>query len=184
MVIRSPDPGHTRKQAYTPQNVFPPLALPGPRPLGNHPPYYLYFDTDVTSYLFTTVPIVGPPLSWTPGNYPGVCTAYQGRLITASTHEAPDTVWCSRPGVWADFTAGITAGDGFNFTSIYRSGIEWMDGQKDLIIGSRGFEYIADAEAGILYAGDIDVRLHSTHGGINVQPAGFGQSVVFLASYT
>ena len=149
----------------------------------NHPPHWLFFDPDAVEYVLEPIPIVDTDLPWAAGDYPGVCTAYQGRLIVASSPSFAETVWGSAPGDWKDFLhiGGDTLDDAIEFTTIYRSPVLWMYGQKDLIIGTREYEYIVTADSGLVQAGDIDVRLHSTNGGVPVQPASFGKFVAFAA---
>lgn len=152
-----------------------------------YPPKWLYYDTSTLTYVFEDIPFVNPPSEWISMNYPSACTAFQGRLILAATPRESETCWGSRPGAWEDFT--ITVDEDGNvppdaalaFTSIYRSPIEWVYGHKDLVIGTQEYEYIVQAETGLLQPADIDVRLHSTHGSVHVQPAGFGRFVAFAA---
>jgi len=155
-----------------------------------YPPQWFYYDTALGKYILETMTFNEQPVEWVSGNYPSVCTSYQGRLILGATPQQSQTIWGSRPGLWEDFNplAGDNEGtpvsspdSAIEFTSIYRSGIKWVYGQKDLLIGAGEFEYVATAADGLLIPGDIDVRLHGTNGSTGVQPAGFGKFVVFAA---
>jgi len=91
-----------------------------------------------------------------------------------------ETVWCTEVGKWDVFSSetGVNPDDSIEFTAVYRSPIQWVYGQKTLLIGALEFEYSASGE-GIFSPGDLGVFLHSTHGSTNVQPAGFGEAVLF-----
>lgn len=150
----------------------------------NHEPHWLYFDPQAVppAYVLEPMPIVDPPSFWDTNNYPSACTAYQGRLVLGGTPLESETVVASQPGAWEVFTSNsdpITAKDGLEFTSIFRSPTTCLSGQKDLLVFSKEFEYVVKSDTGILKADDIDVRLHTTHGSSAVQPVGMGQYVAF-----
>lgn len=126
----------------------------------------------------------------------------KGFGVSGSTITTPntETVWGTVVGNWSKFSynpPGSTPpdeeepvppdGDGtfdvnpdssIEFTAKYRSPIQWLYGQKDLLIGARDFEYIASGE-GIFSPGDIGVNMHSSHGSNHVQPAGLGEVIFF-----
>lgn len=128
-----------------------------------------------------------------PGRYPATVTSFRGRLILAggesrvsnATYQTSntETVWGSNVAQWnlfEDNPEDINPNDSIEFTTIYRSPIKWVYGQKDLLIGAREMEYIASAD-GIFSPGELGVEMHSTHGSAGVQPIGFGDSVLFPA---
>jgi hypothetical protein len=127
-------------------------------------------------------------------NYPATCGSCNGRLVLAGAADfktAPgdpvatvsETVWMTDVGDWTTFTDGINPDDSIEFTAIYRSPIQWVYGQRSLLVGAREYEYAASAssDTGVLAPGDLGVFLQSTHGSTNVQPAGFGEGVLFAA---
>ena len=158
----------------------------------SHPPHRLYYHE--TNALYTLDPIVftNEPLSWTIGNYPATCGSYHGRLVLAGSEGKPklgaaisgdtETVWCTESGKWDVFSdqTGVNPDDSVEFTTTYRSPIQWVYGQKDLLVGALELEYIASAE-GIFQPADLGVYMHSSHGSNHVQPAGFGEMVLFPA---
>ncbi|MHC4983880.1 MAG: phage tail protein [Planctomycetota bacterium] len=161
----------------------------------NHPPQEILYDPNTAQYEFRPITFTTPPAEWVAGNYPSCCTSYQGRLILAATPAETETVWGSRPGLWYDFQqydntptdypAGAyrlyTPDSSIQFTSIFRSPIKWVYGQRDLVIGAEDLEYAVFAEQGLLTPGNIDVREVDAHGTIGVQPAGIGRNVAFAA---
>lgn len=172
----------------------------------SYTPYMLFFNTDANlvlppfypnagdipaGYVLLKIPFVNPPV-WIEGDYPNTCTSFMGRLILAGAQNMPtpgdpsvaatETVWGTQSGNWMEFSEEdeVNPSDSIEITTIYRSPIQWVYGQKTLLIGAREMEYSASAD-GIFNPGDISVEMHSTHGGAHVQPAGFGKSVLFAS---
>ena len=163
------------------------LVITHPR----HEPRKLFFNTGSGFYEFPAITFANAPASWGINNYPATCTSFQGRLILAGgqTFEVQpgdpianvsETVWGTKNGAWDSFAVSdpLVASDGIEFTAIYRSPIQWVYGQKTLLIGAVEYEYSARSES-VLAPGDIQIYLQSTHGSNNVQPAGFGEAVLF-----
>ena len=176
----------------------------------NHRPHWLYYNFQQNKYVLEEIPFVknnvdgapeiipnGHP-DWSENNYPAACTSFNGRLILAGSQSDPvysdevvvpvnansETVWGTEVGRWNKFSIddvdAVNPDDSIEFTAIYRSPIQWVYGQKQLLVGAREMEYIAEAD-GIFAPGDLGVNMHSTHGGVNVQPVGFGETVMFAA---
>jgi hypothetical protein len=130
-----------------------------------------------------------PPV-WAISGYPATCASFHGRLILAggktsallgsNTGSATETVWGTHVGEWNQFDTDteVDPDDSIEFSTIYRSPIQWVYGQKDLLIGALEMEYVASAD-GIFQPADLGVFMHSTHGSTNVQPVGLGDTVVF-----
>lgn len=159
----------------------------------NHAPSRLWFDTVAGEYKFEAINFNIPPTAWAVYNYPATCGSYHGRLVLAGGQSfripsgdplagTSETVWCTEVGEWSTFTDPITGevnpDDSVEFTATYRSPIQWVFGQKTLLVGALEYEYSASGE-GIFSPGDLGVFLHSTHGSNNVQPAAFGEYVLF-----
>ncbi len=159
----------------------------------NHPPYKLFYNPTTAQFEFNEIDFVPTrPNTWGAGNFPATCGSYLGRLVLAGSQGKPDvgspiagdteTVWCTEVGKWDTFSTSVDVNpdDSIEFTTTYRSPIQWVYGQKDLLIGALEMEYIASAD-GIFQPSDLGVNMHSTHGSSNVQPAGFGENVFFPA---
>jgi len=168
-----------------------------------HRPYRFYFNSVGGQYVMEEIPFKNAdgdnfiPPAWGADNYPAACGSYHGRLVLAGSQTfrtdlasniatTAETVWCTEVGKWNRFSDTIVSDpevnpdDSIEFTAIYRSPIQWVYGQKTLLVGALEYEYSASGE-GIFSPGDLGVFLQSTHGSINVQPAGFGESVLFPA---
>lgn len=166
------------------------LVLTHPR----HEPSRMFFSTGSSAYVFQTITFsgTGVPSAWTTNNYPATCGSFLGRLVLAGGQTfktAPgdpvasvaETVWMTDPGDWTTFTVttpDAKPSDSIEFTAIYRSPIQWVYGQRDLLVGALEYEYSAVGD-GILAFDNLAVYLQSTNGSTNVQPAGFGEAVLF-----
>lgn len=159
----------------------------------SYPPYELVFLG--AAWTLREKPFTNPPAAWSIGNYPSACTSFHGRLMLAggqtnpvlgsSTGSATETVWGTEVTNWNLFSdpddgTGVNPDDSIEFTSIYRSPIQWLYGQKSLLIGALEMEYIASAD-GVFQPADLGVFMHSTHGSSNVQPVGLGHLVLYPA---
>lgn len=158
----------------------------------SHHPARFYFDADDTAqYILEDIPFTNIP-GWSPNNYPAVCTSYLGRLILAGgqsfesdltpVNSVTETVWGTEVGFWDRFSeeTGANPDDSIEFTTTYRSPIQWAFGHKTLLVGALEYEYIVSSD-GIFSPGDLGVDVHSTNGGVNVQPAPIGEGVIFAA---
>lgn len=112
-------------------------------------------------------------------------TVTEGAIIPIDSNS--ETIWGTEVGRWDKFSdnppvaeSGVNPDDSIEVTSIYRSPIQWAYGQKNLLVGALEMEYVVEAD-GIFAPGDLGINMHSTHGSVNVQPAGFGEVVMFPA---
>ena len=170
----------------------------------NHPPMRLYYNPTATGYVFEEIftddltQFYGQ-WDWDTKGYPATCGSYLGRLILAGSSTtaatgpqlvngaSTETVWGTKVGDWSHFSdpdalvdLGVVPTDSISFTAIYRSPIQWVQGQKELLIGAAEVEYTASGE-GIFQPADLGVFLQSTHGSNRVQPVPMGQYVLFPA---
>ena len=159
----------------------------------DHEPHWLYFDTGAGIYKFEAVSFSNPPSIWSSANYPSACASTGGRLWLAGgqsaavlgspINAATETIWATEAGDWTAFTSGgggSNPANSIEVTTIYRSPIKWIYAQKSLLVGALEMEYSLTPSE-YLAPGDIQAVMHSTHGSIGVQPAGFGKGVMFAA---
>jgi hypothetical protein len=160
----------------------------------NYKPWRLHWDG--AQYILEEIVFVNEPPLWAANNYPSTCGAAMGRLVLAGGNNAYDsdlpiesnseTVVATVVGKWDEFSDtssfpdSITPEASLQFTTTYRSPIQWVFGQKELMIGAQTLEYIALAD-GIYAPNDLGVTLHSSHGSAHVQPVALGPNVIFAA---
>ena len=167
----------------------------------NHPPHWLRFDVGGGAYVFEPIPFTNQPTAWQLNNYPASCTSGVGRLVLGGGQtfrvdagdpvaSVSESIWATKPGLWSDFSAANFQGpgDSFYLETTFRSPIQWMYGHKDLIVGAQEFEYtvrlgVSGSSGGGGPSADSELWaiLNSTNGSTNVQPAGFGDGVMFSA---
>ena len=160
----------------------------------SHEPYKFYFDTGTAQWKFEAISFTNAPSVWGVNNYPSACTSFRGRLVlaggqsfkitTGSLTSATETVWMTEVGQWDTFTVSPTnPDDSVEFTSIFRSPIQWVHGMRNCMIGALEYEYSADGgQGGIIGPGNIDVVLRGTNGSNNIQPVAFGDAILFPAN--
>jgi len=102
-------------------------------------PRIIQRTTDDYTWSLTTPTFTGGASAFgSAGNYPGCVTFWQGRLIFASTNNAPQTVWGSEVGTYANFTLGTNADDPWEYTilSNLSETVEWLLTAEDLFAGT------------------------------------------------
>lgn len=145
----------------------------------DYPPYKL--NLTGSTWTFTAVTFTAKPASWLVGNYPGCMTFFQGRSWWAGTPSNPETFWASQSGLYENLTQGSLASDGLQFTLASHGLIKWLDGAKNLLIGTDEKEFIANAEAGVITPSDIQVEQQSAYGARNVKPAALGPETLYVS---
>lgn len=147
-----------------------------------YPPYKLTYDASLDTFSWATVTFTGAPASWVAGNYPSCGDFFEGRLWLGGTIAEPQTFWGSKSGFPENFTAGVLADDGLEFTMAKFGRIRWMVGFKNLVIGTQNGEHIVTSEAGFISPGDIQVEQQSSYGSVGVQPQQVGDQIFYVSA--
>jgi len=136
-----------------------------------------------TDFQFQDAPIVNQPTNWTGSNYPNVVTVFQGRLWLARTPNKQQGLWSSKSGDYFDFDQGTAQADEGIFVELASQGeIEWLRGQKNLLIGTDLGEYRVDSQNGIITPSDIDIRQQSAYGSATlIQSRNIGDQVLYVS---
>ena len=145
----------------------------------DHPPYKLNFTSP--TWTFAAVTFTSTPAAWGANNYPSCMTFFQGRSWWAGTPKNPETVWASKSGSYEDLTQGSLAADGLQYSLASHGLIKWLDGAKNLLIGTDEKEFIATAEGGVITPSDINVEQQSAYGARNVKPAALGPETLYVS---
>jgi len=148
----------------------------------DYPPQELLYN--LGTFTFGAAPLVNTPAWSGASGYPRACGAYQGRLILGGWETEPERVVGSYVGDWNDFavTGSPTAVTGLDFILQDIGVIQWIRGQKDLIIGTINSEYLITGQSGILVSGDIDVRRQSAYGSKYLQAYDVGDQILYVTT--
>lgn len=118
--------------------------------------------------------------------YPRAVAFYEDRLWFAGTKSDPQTFWGSRTGEYEDFEEIADAADSavtFTLASEDINAIEWLAGDQQLLIGTRGGEFVASAtsETEAITASNITVRRQSKYGvKPGIQPRFVDSALLFV----
>lgn len=125
-----------------------------------------------------------PEQPWAADNWPGVVEAgFQGRLWLGSTPSDPHTLWGSKSGNPTTFSLGTgTPADGISVIISTKGRLEWIQGQRVLMIGSEAAEHIATGSGNLISQTDIDVQDASGFGSAPLQARHIGDQVLFVTS--
>ena len=125
--------------------------------------------------------------AWSEENgYPRAVAFYEDRLWFAGTEADPQTFWGSRTGEYEDFEGIADRADSsvtFTLASEDINAIEWLAGDQQLLIGTRGGEFIASGtrETEAITASNITVRRQSKYGvKPGVQPRFVDSALLFV----
>ena len=151
---------------------------------GKYPLQELYVEGG--AWAWRDFPLVGGanPPDWDAAKgYPRVLGSFGGRLMAASTRTYPQTLWGSEVGSWKEFTGGGSdPADPIISTLTHVGAIQWIQGQKQLLLGSVNAEFQVIAETNILQAGDIAVRQQSGYGSAPLQTVLAGEDIFYVSS--
>jgi len=149
----------------------------------DHAPQKLTYTRASDSFTFAPVVFTNPPSTWVAGNYPSVGTHFEGRLWVGSTHEERQTVWGSRSGLPDDFTVGTGLDDESITITMDRQGrIEWIEGFKNLLIGTENGEHLITSEGGVLTPDDHEVNQQSAYGSANIASVLVGDQAFYVSA--
>lgn len=130
--------------------------------------------------------------AWAPayeiGNvYPGIISFHEQRMILASTHYQPQTVWHTRTANFKEwgFSTPTLEDDGFNYTVASRKidRIEWIETGPDLMIGtySNIYRVTAGSQADAITPLSLSVRPQVGDGCGDIAPLKAGNSTLVVA---
>lgn len=154
----------------------------------NIAPHKLNFDLDTNILTFIEVAFTDLPVSWVTGNFPTTMGFFQGRSWWAGVESKPQTFWGSKSNDEStatneleDLTLGALANDALEFT-LSRSGrIRWIEGGRNLIIGTTSGEFLINGSNGIITPDDIFVSQQSSEGGDTVNAVKIGNMIMFVS---
>ncbi len=154
----------------------------------NQPPHKLVFTIANNTWSFLEVSFTDKPADWTTGNYPTTVAFFQGRSWWAGVESRPQTFWGSASNDETTpvnelevLTVGAEDNSGLEF-ALSRSGrIRWMEGARNLVIGTTSGEFIINGSQGVITPSDIFVAQQSSEGGEAVNAKKIGNMVMFIS---
>lgn len=154
----------------------------------NVAPHKLSYDLATDTWSFDEVTFAGLPADWVIGSFPTTMGFFQGRSWWGGVETKPQTFWGSKPNddstllnELEDLTLGINPDDGLEFT-LSRSGrIRWIEGGRNLIIGTTSGEFLINGQSGVIAPDDIFVSQQSAEGGDTVNARKVGNMVMFVS---
>ncbi len=128
-----------------------------------------------------------PKEDWFPfadGNYPGIVSFHQQRMILASTRQNPQAFYMSRVGDFENFRKSRPLQEDdpveYHIASGNIDAITWAASFGDLLIGTSGSEYKASGEGTAISAVNIQITAQSYWGSSNLFPIIIGNSIMHV----
>lgn len=125
--------------------------------------------------------------AWSSENgYPRAVALFEDRLWFGGTKADPQTFWGSRTGNYEDFEQindDASSSVQFTLAAAEINAIEWLAGDQQLMIGTRGGEFVASGSSRTeaITASNITVRQQSSYGvKPGIQPRFVDSSLLFL----
>lgn len=145
----------------------------------NHPPMALYYNAGPWAWL--AYPFTSSPPEWAANNYPGIGTAFQGRLVLSGVPSFPEKIWASASGNWPDMYDATPSGkgDALELVAQERDVNTWLAGLKGLLYGDRRAERLIRADSTLVAFDDIVIVNQSGYGSLRMpQKIIFGKNIV------
>ena len=135
-----------------------------------------FFLSESATGFYEIKPVVDPSewedLGW--GNdlgFPRCCEFFQGRLWLASTKRLLSTIWASEVADFTKFSSDENAADDpMKFTLRTNGVINWLRGNKVLLIGTDRSEWIATSQTGVITNDDFNFTEQSRLGSVSDVP--------------
>jgi hypothetical protein len=149
---------------------------------GKHPPIQLVLFP-VVDFQLSNILFVFPPVSWAGSNYPAVIAIFQSRLWLARTPSDLQSIWASQTGDYYNFDLGTAlASEAIQFETATSGEIEWLKGQKNLMMGTDLGEFKISAQGGVITPSDIDIRQQSAYGSAGLlQGQNIGDQILYVS---
>ncbi len=128
-----------------------------------------------------------PREDWDPfaeGNYPGVVSFHQQRMVLAATPKSPQAFYMSRVGDFENFRKSRPLQDDDPVEYLIASGnidaITWTASFGDLLIGTSGSEYKASGDGAAITSANVYITAQSYWGSSNLFPIIIGNSIMHV----
>ncbi len=149
---------------------------------GNNAPTRLEYNDITGVWSYSVIPFTSEPSEWGSGSYPSTLTFFQGRSWWGGVKNSPETFWGSKSAEYENLTIGSLDNEAIEYTIAQKGQIRWMEGIRNLVIGTNTAEYIVTAQDGLLTPSDVDVDMQSANGSDNIQSLPVGNAVIYVSS--
>lgn len=122
--------------------------------------------------------------------YPGAIAFFDGRAIMANTEGSPNALWASqsgnlqnmRPDSYADGSLSVQDNDAIDVAlrSTQINPIFWMAGQRQLMLGTAGGQWVIQSSNAVITPADISAKQHAAVSCANVRPVEINQTILFV----
>ena len=115
--------------------------------------------------------------------YPKAITFQGGRLHLGGTTTFPSRFWGSRISIYSDFGLGVDPSDSYQYdlAASERPTIQWMAGERALVIGTDTREFTVRGELGhTITSTSVDVSSPTAYSSANIQPARSPSALLFV----
>ena len=148
-----------------------------------HPPQELIFTT---VWEFQEMEFTNNPATWTPETgYPRTCGGFQGKLYLGGWTAEPHRVIATVTGDWHEFKepgADPSPTDSLDFTLTAVGTIQWIEGGRELLLGTQNGEHLLTSTSGIIQSSDLDARQQSAYGSKYRQPVDVGDQLLYISA--
>jgi len=152
----------------------------------NYPPQRLVYNSILDTFNFEPVPTTNFPTEWTGDSWPRTGSVLWGRMWYGGPPNQPNQFWGSRSGVYTDFIVpltGATAVDPVTYALQKFGPIQWIEGTKALLIGSKYGEYVVKSDSRFTDVNEVpDIQQQSAYGSNSVQPQQVGDQVFYVSA--
>lgn len=188
--LHGADHNHTKTQAFISPDSLTLHVL-----TGEHPVHSLILTPTIDASgdytwaaAWAETAFINPPADWKAGTHPITGTYYQGRSWWGGCRDKPDTFWGSRSnsaaaGSYLDMnqqTGSVTDTSGIEFEIAKHGRITWLQGGKNLLVGTENAELIITAEARVITPSDIQADLQSAYGSRQIMSELLGTEVIYI----
>jgi len=152
-------------------------------------------STSVTLFVLRALASTAPTESWRFGawggdqGYPKVVGFYDGRSVFANTEAKPNSLWMSQSGQIENmrldsFSEGdLTAQDDDAISVTLRSTkinpIFWVSGQKNLMVGTAGGQWVIRSSGAVVTPSDISTKQHAAVPCADTKNIEINQTILF-----
>ena len=115
-------------------------------------------------------------------NPPKSCTFHQGRLWLGGGPKNPNTLYASETFNYFNFVVPEVPVDSspLEFLLSSNGSIQWLEGLKNLLIGTDRGELIGRSSGSVISTTDFDFSLEQTWGSASIQPLEIGNQVMYV----